>query len=402
MKRLKLVSGILFLIMLISSACAPGAAPTAAPSKTEAAAVKTSEPAPAKTEVQPAASSDDPALTSEYSKAILKDMEVNVDTSKYKKDGPYTIAVAGRDPSNGFGNTFYISAKTYGDELFKQGVLKEPLLMTSTFDPNQEISDIENYIEQKPDALVVAPLGRAALVAVVKKAVDAGIPVVLCTDGIEGEDFTTRVDINLYEAGYRSGEGLAKLLNGKGKIVMFNGIAGVDATETERAAALDALKKYPEIEVVAEDYAQWNIATAKQKMEAMMAAHPQIDGVWAGGGEMALGAALALIDAKKDFPAFAMVNVPNGFLRIADQYKLKFVGAPDPPGMSKYCVQTAVDILQGKPVKKFIQLNTLMKGAEPYDNTDFLQWYVPELNDDFIPPGTVSTQAYSDGGFARK
>jgi ABC-type sugar transport system substrate-binding protein len=182
---------------------------------------------------------------------------------------------------------------------------------------------------------------------------------------------------------------------------VFNGIAGVDAAETERAGALAALKNYPDIEVVAEEYAQWNIATAKQKMEALMTAHPQIDGVWAGGGEMALGSALAFIDAKKTPPKFAMVNVPNGFLRLADQYKFQFVGAPDPPSMSKYCLQTAVDVLKGKPIQKFIHVSTLMTGAEIYDNTDFIQYYVPELNDDFIPPATVDTKYYIDGGFKR-
>jgi len=70
--------------------------------------------------------------------------------------------------------------------------------------------------------------------------------------------------------------------------------------------------------------------------------------------------------------------------------------------MSKYCLQTAIDILQGKPVNKFISLKTLMDGAEPYDQTNFIQWYVPELNDDFIPPMTVDLQSYLDGGFARK
>ncbi len=36
---------------------------------------------------------------------------------------------------------------------------------------------------------------------------------------------------------------------------------------------------------------------------------------------------------------------------------------------------------------KFISLRTLMEGADPYDQTTgFMQWYVPELNDDFIPP----------------
>ncbi|HRE26994.1 MAG TPA: substrate-binding domain-containing protein, partial [Anaerolineales bacterium] len=117
----------------------------------------------------------------------------------------------------------------------------------------------------------------------------------------------------------------------KGNVVIFNGIAGVDSTETWQAAALDALKNYPDIKIIATEYAQWNIATAKQKMEALMAANPQIDAVWAGGGEMALGAALAFQDAGVDFPVFGMVNVPNGFLRLALEHDLKFVGSPDPP-----------------------------------------------------------------------
>jgi ABC-type sugar transport system substrate-binding protein len=355
---------------------------------------------PAATEAP--AASEDPALASDYSQALLKDAQTPVDTTAFQKQGPYTIAVSQQDPSNGWGNTYNVTIAAYGQELLDQGKLAKPLLVSATNDANQQISDIENFIEQQPDAIVVEPLGRAASTTVIKRAIDAGIPVVLCANGIEGEDFTTRVDIDFYEVAYKSGDGLAKLLGGKGKVVFFNGIAGVDSTETWRQAAMDALSKYPDIEVIAEEYAQWNIATAKQKMEALMAAHPQIDGVWAGGGEMALGAGLAFEDAGKTAPKFAMVNVPNGFLRLAKQYNYEFVGAPDPPSMSKYCLQTAIDILEGKSVNKFISLRTLMEGADPYDNTDFEQWYVPELNDDFIPPATVDTQYYIDGGFERK
>ena len=203
---------------------------------------------------------------------------------------------------------------------------------------NQQISDVENFIEQKPDAIVIEPLGRAASVAVIERAVDAGIPVVIVRQRYRRYDFTTRVDVDFYEVAYRSGEGLAKLMGGKGNVVVFNGIAGVDSTETwQKAAAWMPWSKYPDIKIIANEYAQWNIATAKQKMEAIMAANPQIDGVWAGGGEMALGAALAYEDANKPAPKFAMVNVPNGFLRLADQYKYEYVGSPDPPSMSKYC-----------------------------------------------------------------
>ena len=342
------------------------------------------------------------ALASDYSQAILKDAATPVDVSLYAKEGPYVIAVSQQDSSNGWGNTYNVTIDAYGKELLEAGVLSQPLLTAVTNDANQQISDIENFTTQQPHAIVVEPLGRAASTTVIKRAVDAGIPVVLCANGIEGEDFTSRVDIDFYEVAYKSGIGLAELMGGKGKVVVFNGIAGVDSTETWQAAALDALSNYPDIEIIATEYAQWNIATAKQKMEAIMAANPQIDGVWAGGGEMALGAGLAFEDAGVTPPKFGMVNVPNGFLRLAKQYNYEFVGSPDPPSMSKYCLQTAVDILQGKEVTKFISLRTLMDGADPYDHTSFEQWYVPELNDDFIPPATVDVQYYIQGGFERK
>ena len=342
------------------------------------------------------------ALDSDYSKAILDDMATTVDTSAFQKEGPYVIAVSQQDASNGWGNTYNVTMSAYGDQLLADGVLAEPLLTAVTNDANQQISDIENFIEQQPDAIVVEPLGRAASTTVIKRAINAGIPVILCANGIEGDDFTARVDVDFYEVAYKSGVGLAELMGGKGNVVVFNGIAGVDSSETWQAAALDAVNQYPDIKIIATEYAQWNIATAKQKMEAIMAANPEIDGVWAGGGEMALGAGLAFADAGVEPPKFAMVNVPNGFLRLADQYNYEFVGAPDPPSMAKHCLQTAVDVLQGKEVTKFISLRTLMDGADPYDNTDFVQWYVPELNDDFIPPATVDVQNYIAGGFGRK
>jgi ABC-type sugar transport system substrate-binding protein/ABC-type branched-subunit amino acid transport system substrate-binding protein len=360
------------------------------------------EPAAGVMGILDSAEVNEAALASDYSQAILADMATVVDTSEFAKEGPYVIAVSQQDASNGWGNTYNVTMSAYGDQLLADGVLSEALLTAVTNDANQQISDIENFIEQQPDAIIVEPLGRAASTTVIRRAISAGIPVVLCANGIEGDDFTARVDVDFYEVAYKSGIGLAELMGGEGKVVVFNGIAGVDSTETWQAAALDALAQYPGIEIIATEYAQWNIATAKQKMEAIMAANPEIDGVWAGGGEMALGAGLAFEDAGVEPPKFAMVNVPNGFLRLADQYGYEFVGAPDPPSMARYCLQAAVDILQGEEVTKFISLRTLMDGADPYDNTDFVQWYVPELNDDFIPPATVDIEHYIAGGFERK
>jgi ABC-type sugar transport system substrate-binding protein len=116
---------------------------------------------------------------------------------------------------------------------------------------------------------------------------------------------------------------------------------------------------------------------------------------------MAFGAALAFIDADMPAPKFAMVNVPNGFLRLVKEFKIEFVASPDPPAMSRYGLQTALDILQGKAIKKFIDLRTLVEGADIFDHTSFEKWYIPELNDEFVPPATVDIHYYLDGGFRR-
>src|SRR5260370_6997816 len=110
------------------------------------------------------------------------------------------------------------------------------------------------------------------------------------------------------------------------------------------------------MKIVRCEYAQWSVATSKEKMAAIMSANPQSDGVWAGGGEMALGAALAFQDAGKPQPKYGFANVLNGFLRLAKENSLVFTGVPDPPSMSKLCLHTPVDVLQGNPAKKFINL----------------------------------------------
>ncbi len=393
----------------------PAAAPTAAPAAkptTAAAAAPTTAPATAPTaaaaatsvpqaQAKPttAAAAAPTAATSQYSQNLVRDAAITVDTTKYKKDGPYTIAALTQGPGNGWGLTYDVTIRAAADGNTN---IKKLIFTPNDGDANKEISAMEDAISQKPDAIVLDPLGSAALVAPTTRAMAAGIPVILCANGIESDNFVTRVDIDLYQAGYQAADGLSKSLGGKGNVVLFSGIAGVDAAETWKKAAEDAIKLNPNMKIVASEYAQWSVATSKEKMAAIMSANPQIDGVWAGGGEMALGAALAFQDAGKPQPKYGFANVLNGFLRLAKENSLVFTGVPDPPSMSKLCLDTAVEVLQGKPVKKFINVAEALPGSAAYDQTQIDKYYVPDLNDDFVPPATVPIKAYVDGGFARK
>ncbi len=336
---------------------------------------------------------------STYSADLQRDAQTTVYTSKYKKNGAYTIAALTQGPGNGWGLTYDASLRYAAAH---NSDIKNLIFAPANGSADKEISDLENAVHQKPDAIVIDPLGRAALAAPIARAMAAGIPVILCANGVEGGNYVTRVDVDLYHTGYSAADGLARSLNGKGNVVMFSGIAGVDAAETWKKAAEDAFSKYPDIKIVAHDYAQWSVATGKSKAAAMIAAHPQIDGVWAGGSEMAVGAILAFKDAGRPMPKFGVDNPLNGFLRLSQENNIQFTGYPDPPAMSKVCLDTAIEVLKGKPVKKFIDVTSILPNSDGYTEKSISTNYVPQLNDDFVPPATAPVSAYVDAGFARK
>jgi ribose transport system substrate-binding protein len=326
---------------------------------------------------------------------LEQDAKVAVDTSKWKKDGPYTLAALTQGPINGWGLTWDVTTKY---EASHNTDVKNLILLPSNGDANKQITSMENVIKQKPDAILLDPLGRAALAASVSRAMAAGIPVIVCGNGVEGKKYVTYVDIDLYAVAYQAADALAKRLNGKGNVVLFHGIPGVDAAETWKKGAEDAFKHYPNIKIVGSEYANWSVATGKEKAAALLAANPTIDGVWSGGSEMATGAILAFKDAKRPQPVYGVDNPTNGFLNLAITNDVKFTAFPDPPAtIAKACIDTAVKVLKGETVQKFVQLP-----AAGYDETQAKEHFVADLNDDFVPPLASDKQAYVDAGMQRK
>jgi len=326
---------------------------------------------------------------------LIADSKVDVDTSKYAKDGPYTIATLTQGPINGWGLTWDETVTYEADHNPDVGDL---ILLPANGDADSQITSMENLVSQKPDAIMLDPQGRAALAASVSRAMAAGIPVIVCGNGVEGKKYVTYNDVDLYQVGYDSAKTLAERLGGKGDVVLMHGIAGVDAAETWKQAAEDAFGQYPDIKIVGSEYADWSVATGKAKMTAIMAANPKIDAVWSGGSEMATGAMLAFDEAGKDQPLYGVANPTNGFLRLAKEYGIGFNAFPDPPGtIAKACLETTLKVLHGETVHKFEPVE-----IESFDETQLDDHYVPELSDDFVGPIELPMQAYLDAGMARK
>lgn len=328
---------------------------------------------------------------------ILKDQRTPVDTSKFKKSPPYTVGLATQGPFNGWGKMWNIAAEYV---LKQSGQVKKVVRLDSNGDPNKQINDMQDLITQKPDLIILTPMSKAALAAPVERAMRAGIPVVLCGSGVTSPNFVVEVGRNLYSVAFDNATALAKRMGGKGNIMMFNGIAGTDTAVTWRQAAKDAFSQFPGIKIVADQFANWSVADSKKAASAILQAQPKIDGVWTGGSEMSIGSILAFVEAGRSLPLFGTTNPLNGFLRLARQHKLKFVGSPYPPAMSALAAQTALDVLHGKPLKKYIDvLGPLQKGQATYTETEIGKHYKPQFNDDYIDPTPVPAKELIKAGF---
>lgn len=330
---------------------------------------------------------------------IAKNEKITVDTSKYKKDGPYTLALITQGPFNGWGKIYDVSAQYAAQQ---SGKVKKTLVFDSFGDPTKQIKAMQNMLAQKPDVIVLTPMSKAALSAPVERAMRAGIPVVLCGSGVDTDNYVAEVGRNLYDLAYANALALAKRLKGRGSVMMFNGIAGTDTAETWRQAAKDAFGQYKGIKIVADQYANWSIADAKKAATAIISSQPKIDAVWTGGSEMSIGTILAFTDAKRKLPLFGTTNPLNGFLRLAKQNKLAFVASPYPPAMGYYGVKAALDVLAGKPVKKYADVKApLLKGVTTYNETAIARFYRPQFNDDYIDPTPLPASVLNKAGFKR-
>jgi len=340
-----------------------------------------------------------PRLDDDFSVQHAKWATETVDTAKFKKDPPYNVATIVQGPTNGWGTIFDTVMKY---ELAQSGKVKSTLYVPWDFTTESQANGIDDAIAKKVDVILLTAMSRAGLKAPVERAVAAGIPVVTCMATVAGEGPTADVSRDLPMMGYESAKALAEKLNGNGNVVLLHGIAGVDAAEFWKSGAHAALKDYPGIKVVAEEYGQWSVSDALDKMRAVLTAQPKVDGVWVGGLEMGVSVINAFKDAGRQLPVMAGTNPINGFQRLAIENNVDFSAAPFPPGAAKLCADTAFKVLQGEPVPRFTEVANAMEGTKTIGGDTVKDSYRSQYNDDWIGPEVIPADAYLTAGFARK
>ena len=212
---------------------------------------------------------------------------------------------------------------------------------------------IDQFIKEKVNLLIVSPNQIHTISSVIDKAYDAGIPVILFDRKTDSEKYTAFIGADNYEAGHEMGQFIARQLNGKGNVVEIGGLKGSSPAIERDRGFRDALKTYPDIQVVNHRYADWLQNSGEAVMDSMLKQHMKIDYVFAQNDRMAIGALQAAerngmksikfvgIDALPG-PGGGMESVRDGRLMASYIY----------PTRGDLVMQLALNILEKKSYKR--------------------------------------------------
>lgn len=191
------------------------------------------------------------------------------------------------------------AAREAGVELLVQAAERE-------IDVERQMQIIENLIQRKVAALIVAPSGSREIVPVIVKANKAGIPVLIvdtradaATLSAAGGKTATFIGSDNYEGGRVAGEFLLEKMGGNARIAILEGIPGHETGDARLRGFRDALKDSPGMQIIASQPANWERDQGYNVFQNIMQANPGVNALFAASDLMALGALEAIAAAGK-------------------------------------------------------------------------------------------------------
>ncbi len=254
-------------------------------------------------------------------------------------------------------DNFYISmacgaqqaAKEYGADLTVQGPDK--------FDATLQTPLLNAVIQSKPDAILIAPNDRTAMIAPIQDAIDKGIVVFTVDTRIEKDIAVANIASDNVQGGKIAADALAKLIGEKGSVYVTNTKAGISTTDQRQQGFEDGIKAYPNIKYLGTEYNNDDPTTAASQTAAKLQANPDLAGIFGTNLFGAEGAATAIKEAGKQGKV-KVVGFDAGPQQVKDLKDgvVDVLIAQHPYDIGETAVKMAVDYLKSKkaPDKKVV------------------------------------------------
>ncbi len=231
-------------------------------------------------------------------------------------------------------------------------------------DVSKQLSQVQNFIANKVDAIIVNPVDTSATEAITKAAAEAGIPLVYVNREPADVDKlgpkAAFVASNEAQSGTLETQAICKLLGGKGDILVMEGVLS-NQSAVQRTKDVHEVISAPDcsgMKIVAEQTANYDRTQAQNLMTNWLSKGLKFDAVVSNNDEMAIGAIQAMKSAGMDTKSAIVggVDATQDALASMKAGDLKVTVFQDAAGQGKGAVDAALALAAGKPVEKKVYI----------------------------------------------
>ena len=228
-------------------------------------------------------------------------------------------------------------------------------------DPNQQLQQVENFITQGVDAIIIHVIDQTLAPEMSRQAREAGVPMVYVNRrpedaALEG-DLIVAVASPEPVAGALQAAFVADGLGGQGNVAILMGSMGSAPQIGRTQGAKDAFAQYPSISVIREQTADFQRAEAVAVVENWLNSGDRIDAIIANNDEMAIGAVLVLEEAGlKDRVIVAGVDATPDALQFIGAGRLDMTVFQNAGAQGRGAVDAALRLVNGETVDNFVEI----------------------------------------------
>lgn len=225
----------------------------------------------------------------------------------------------------------------------------ELIIVDAERSPLKQIEQVESFIAQKVDVIILNPCEYEASSPAVTKALAANIPIVNVNSATKVQP-TAFVGSNDVESGRIAMKFIAEKLGGKGNIVMIQGLNGQAAQIQREQGAKEIIEQFPGLNMIAQQTAEWDRAKSMDLMQNWIQSYgTKINAVFAHNDEMGLGAVKALQDAgMKDKVIVVSIDAIADALQAVKKGDLDATVFQDARKQGAGAIETAVKIARSQ------------------------------------------------------
>jgi ribose transport system substrate-binding protein len=271
------------------------------------------------------------------------------------------------------GDQFYVTMQCGAQEAAAAAGATLEVTAPDEFDASLQTPVVNAVVAKKPDAILVAPTDTQAMIPPLTQAKAAGIKLVFVDTTTENgaELAESEIASDNEEGGREAARTLAELTGGKGSVAVINVKPGISTTDARAKGFEEEIKKTPGLKYIGVEYSNDKPEVAASKTTALLAANPDLVGIFGTNLFSAEGAATGLRSAGAT-EKVKIVGFDAGPKQVEDleQGIVQALIAQKPADIGKAGVEQAIAALKGEPVQKKIGTGFVVVTKENMNDPD--------------------------------